>query len=226
MKTQPPKITKEHRYGDDRTIYEHPAFGQVEVSRVSGYVPLYASDFKHQHFIAIRVHHSKMERSLSRDWHFTDRIPIVEFYLSEHQWAAFVSSVGIGGGVPCTIRQTEKDGGIPGLEHRDEAHDYSDEVKERLFRATEGVRAALREVDEMNLPKAKAARLKRGIEVALRNIEENIPFVAKSFDEHMETRVEKAKSEIAAHMQNAVMRAVIAALKNEPPILIEDESSP
>jgi hypothetical protein len=27
-------------------------------------------------------------------------------------------------------------------------------------------------------------------------------------------------------MQNAVMRAGIAALKNEPPILIEDESSP
>lgn len=222
MKTQPTKITEEVRYGDKRTIYEHPAFGQVEVSRCQGYTPLYASDFKHQHFIAIRVHHSRMERSLSRDWHFTERRPIVEFYLSEHQWAAFVSFVGVGGGVPCTIRQTEKDGEIPGIEHRDEASAYSDDISETLAKATEGVRAAMQEIDAMNLPKAKASKLKEGLHHALRNIEGTIPFIAESFDKHMQTRVEKAKSEIAAHMQGAISRAGIAALKSEAPLLIED----
>lgn len=222
MKTQPPKITEELRYGDKTTIYEHPAFGQVQVSRCQGYVPLYGSDFKHQHFIAIRVYHSRMERSLSRDWHFTERQPIVEFYLSEHQWAAFVSSVGIGGGVTCTIQQTERDGEAPGLEHRNEANAYSDDIGETLARATEGVRAAMLEIDALNMSKAKASKLKEGLDNALRNIEGTIPFIAESFDKHMQTRVEKAKSEIAAHMQNAISRAGIAALKSEPPLLIED----
>lgn len=67
-------------------------------------------------------------------------------------------------------------------------------------------------------------KLKKGLHQALRDIEQNIPFVAKSFDEHMEQRVEKAKSEIAAHMQNAISRAGLAALEAEPPLLLEDHS--
>jgi hypothetical protein len=221
--TEPPRVTETERYGDKISVFEHPAYGQVEVTRVTGYQPLYASDFKHQHFLAVRVYHSKFERSLSRDWHHHDIRPIVEFYLSENQWATFVSSVGTGGGVPCTLRYTERDGGLPGLEHRDEAHHYSEEVKERLDRATEGLSATLDELDSLGLPKAKAEKLRDRLRKAIQDITDNVPFVAKSFDEHVETRIEKAKSEIAAHMQNAITRAGIAALSQEPaPLLLFD----
>src|SRR5436309_14907490 len=47
------------------TVSNHPAFGQIGASRVSGGEYLYGSDFKHQHYIVVQIHESTQYRELS-----------------------------------------------------------------------------------------------------------------------------------------------------------------
>ena len=105
-----PSIEKGTGFHDEKIT--HPAFGQVQVSRISGHTTLYDSEFNHAHYVRVTVHRSELNRSLSRDWHFA-KSEIVEFDLSEAQWATFVSSFGNGSGTPCTLKFIAGQGHMP-----------------------------------------------------------------------------------------------------------------
>ena len=64
-----PRAELDDTFGNKRTTYSHPAFGQIEVSRVQGgNGTLYGSDFRHHGYVVVRIAHSTMQRDLSRDW--------------------------------------------------------------------------------------------------------------------------------------------------------------
>jgi hypothetical protein len=93
----------------------HPAYGMIGASRVSGGAYLYGSDFRHQHWMTIRIHHGRLLRSdLSYD-HYMAEGQIIEVELSEAQWATFVSAANVGDGVPCTINWVVGEGFLPEL---------------------------------------------------------------------------------------------------------------
>ncbi len=50
--------------------FEHPAFGQISASRVTGSASLYGSDFEHHAFVEVRISRSQLKRSLARDRFF------------------------------------------------------------------------------------------------------------------------------------------------------------
>lgn len=54
--------------------YNHPAFGQLRASRVSGRTTLYGSDFVHEHFMIVEIHRSELNRDNSRDWYFPRQV--------------------------------------------------------------------------------------------------------------------------------------------------------
>lgn len=209
----------------DGTRYTHPAFGQITVHRThGGRGVLYGSDFVHHSYVTIRIYESELSRGLSRDWHFAKR-EFVEVALSEAQWATFVSSFNIGAGVPCTIQH--RDGKmIPGFPLRDEGQEYRVEANAKLKECLDLIDATLVEVrDEASgLSKAKRERLTGSLEKARRELGANLPFVAESFGEHMEQRVEKARVEIHAYLAETVRRAgldQIEAMKTPPIAMIE-----
>lgn len=98
-------ITSTNKHGE--TIQSHPAFGLVKTSRVhTTGIRLFDSELKHHEYIEIGVYEAEMtmdrEHPTPRRSTYKRR-PIVEIRLSQAQWAAMVSSFGVGDGVPCTI---------------------------------------------------------------------------------------------------------------------------
>ena len=69
-KVTSPTITEETCRGSGtHQRIDHPAFAQIQVSRINGHKVLYNSDFNSRNYIALRIHKSEMIRDLSHDWH-------------------------------------------------------------------------------------------------------------------------------------------------------------
>lgn len=223
---QAPEVDKTRAGGEKVDRFRHPAFAQIGVSRVSGgHAALYGSDFNHNAYMTIRIKRSELQRDLSHDWAF-GKESIIEVALSEAQWATFVSSPNIGDGVQCTLQylQGEEIPGLPDPTSRSEQ--FAGEAKERLDRATRRLDDMLAEIDALGLPKGKAEKLKSEVRMARQDLASNLPFVAKSFEEHTERVTEHAKAEIHGYMTGVLMRAGLDALPGvRAPLQIEDRGS-
>lgn len=207
----------------DDTVHDHPAFGQISLHRISGTRVLYDSDFKHRDFVRIEVRHSQLRRGLSRDWHFA-RDSVVCVDLSEAQWATFVSSFNIGGGVPCTIDSIGKEE-MPDFPMRDAGQEFKGEASKKLKDSVKAIDDAIAaiEANTNGLSKKKVEAMTAGLRSARRDLVSNLPFVADQFGEYMESRVEKAKVEVNAYMTSTIQRAGLETL-GAGPLLLEDES--
>jgi hypothetical protein len=107
--------------GDKETIRKHPAFGMIGAARVQSMGTwLFGSPIKHRGFIILRIQEAEEHHRLNSDWHYANKLT-TEVWLSEAQWASFVSTLNIGSGVPCTIsyRQTGPAEDIPGIRDHD-----------------------------------------------------------------------------------------------------------
>jgi hypothetical protein len=207
-------------------ISSHPAFGQISASRVSGSQNLYGSDFSHNHYVSIRINASEMKRDLAHDWYFA-RKEYIEVFLSEAQWATFVSSMNHGSGPCCTISHLNGESlpELPAPKSRTEQ--LSSEVGERLNKVLASIQAAMDRVDSFNLSKVKTKELKEDLVRAVQDLKSNLPYVAKSFDEHAEKTVEKAKAEVHGYMVGTLMRAGIQAIQDgQLPLAIELQKPP
>jgi hypothetical protein len=215
-----PTVTREPRAGGEETVkYEHPAYATIGAHRTSTHANLYGSDFTHHNTVRISIHKSRLTRGLSTDWVDSDLRPYIEVELSEAQWASFVSSMNVGMGTQCTLREL---GGksIPDLP--------SPESRREQFKgeAVNACREAFAALDELKamLADAKLSQkarddLAKQAERVRSRMNSSLPFVLDMFGEHMETAVEKAKTEINAYYVSTVQRAGLAALAGEAPPL-------
>jgi hypothetical protein len=199
-----------HRDGD---TFTHPAFGQIGASRWSGGTTLYGSDFIHHNFVVITINRSELTRDLAHDWHHS-REELVEVALSEAQWASFVSSMNVGGGVPCTIMRVAGEQ-MPDIPLRRQEDAFRSEAKETMGRMAKQVAATIAEVEgELGtaLSKVKRERLLEHLHQLERSLKDGLPWIASTLEKHMETTVEKAKVEVNAYIGQAVQRAGLEAL--------------
>jgi hypothetical protein len=216
---QEPTVRKdESPMGGD--IYEHPAYASIGASRVSGgHTHLYDSDFKHSHYMTVRIYKSQLCRSLSNDWHFSPNTPYIEVSMSEAQWATFVSSPNIGSGVPCTLESLNGEH-IPRLPApKPRVEQFGTEQDDRMSRAMASISEAMAAVDECKLSEKAKKELKSKMMMACQNIGANQKFVADQFGEHMEKVVEHAKIEVNAYATATIQRAGLQAIAGKGPIL-------
>ena len=220
-----PHITKRDPVHGDTIA--HPAFGQITVHRTSGQQYLYGSDFAHQYYVTIRIHESTLTRNLNRDWPHAPVAPIIEVALSEAQWATFVSSFNQGGGVQCTIQAREGDYLVPGLPAPDRRAQFHEEAAEDLAEI-ETALTALRQKVEANtagLTKAKKDDLLNHVNIAIRRVNDSLPFVAKQMDKHMEDTIERAKVEVHGYINAQISRAGLQALGGSSDLLALPETT-
>lgn len=214
-----PVVTTETWGVGETETSRHPAFAQVSIHHTQGSACLYGSDFEHQSFVTLTIKRSQLNRDLNRDWHF-ERETMIEVALSEAQFATMISAPNRSG-VPCTLLQKDMDM-IPGLPRRDSMKLYDAELAQKMKDVVKGLeahRAAIKAAGA-KLPKKVQAEMLAPIEDAIREIASNVPFVMRSFDEHMETSIEKAKVEVNAYVTHAVMRAGVDALNGKPVLAI------
>lgn len=186
----------------DGEEFNHPAFGQIRCTRVSGNRTLYDSDFKHQHYISVEILGSSMVRSLSRDWTF-ERDTKICVAMSEAQWATFVSSMNMGSGVPCTLQRIGVDT-VPPIELEGTRKSlFQNEHDQRLSGAVDALKCLENIIDELKISKKSKDELSGYLRRAKSEITSNREFTANQFAEFMESTVEKAKQEIHGYSQFA-----------------------
>lgn len=185
----------------------HPAYGMIGASRIQGgKLILFGSDFIHDRSIAIRIHHSELNRDSTSEHHFATK-QICEVYLSEAQWATFVSSLNVGDGVPCTITALggENVPMIPSVPDR--AVQFTEAAKERLKVSTDALNEMSALIENMKISAKAKDELKSLVDKAKMNIGSNLKYVATQFGEHIEEQVEKAKMEVSAYVHSTITRA-------------------
>jgi len=161
--------------------------------------------------VTVTLRNSELHRDLSRDWHYASG-QIVEFTMSESQWATFVSSFNLGNGVPCTLNWVEGRGAIPGIPTFDRSEVFKKDMKETTKEAEEGIKRSIAAVKEAGLSKKKTDELLAGLNKALQVLQSSIPFVQDQFDEHVEVTVERGYQEIHGYMNAVINRAGVTAL--------------
>lgn len=212
----------------EKTAYgvklKHPAFGQIRASRVSGRRTLYGSDFTHNAYISISISTSELKRELNRDWPFA-RDELIEVALSEAQWASFVSAMNVGEGVQCTIERRHDTGLVPSFPIPDRTAQYKAEFAAKLDRSLHELKVLLSTIEDMQIPKVKKDALRGPINHVITDLKHNLPFVAESFDEHVEETVEKMRSEVHGYIQGVLQRTGLEALQVKSPVQIESKSA-
>jgi hypothetical protein len=190
----PPTINK---YGDE----VHPAFGMISAGRMSstpGQV-LFQSDIKHQHTVRITINRASRKRDLNMDW-VHPKNELIEVELSEAQWASFVSSMNTTG-VPCTIRRTEDEVSVPGLDYDPRLAHSMREVKDAAAKTFGKIREAMQAYEKALADKAPAKERNeklRALHFAIENSGANMTFAAKTLVEHTENVVQRARADIEA----------------------------
>ena len=198
-----PRFGENHQsmMADEPTECE-PYMVTVAANHVSGNVALFDSEHKHIGFVALRIYSAERSRGNGRDWVRGNR-ELIEVLMSHAQWAAMISTPNSGNGVPGTLQHIlHENVEQPSVDRRTEK--YGPELVGMLSRAIE-------RLDAMKCGKLTKAQQDE-LSMIRQEIAANMPFIAKQFDEHMETRTEKAKSDIAAHMNASIQRVGMAAL--------------
>lgn len=198
-KTSEP-VVDEH--GDER----HPAFGSAVVLRGSGTGrPLFQSDLLHNETITLQIHTASRKRDLNRDWVHPVH-ELVEVEMSLAQWGSLVSSIGIGSGVPVTIRRTESEPFVDALPHQPRIAANLEEVRSVVHRLLGEVREAVEAVEEA-VEQKKGVRATReavrALHLAVANAPANAEFAVKSLDGAAEKVTAQARADIESYILQA-----------------------
>lgn len=197
----------------------HPAYGNAVLHRTHGHIGrLHGSPLsEHTTSMRLTISRASFANDLGQDWHHaTDQLIEIEF--SPAQFADFITTANVGGGVPCTIRyirpvvgiEGEDVGQIPPLpdDEQLEADRVIDYFKKGRKETADALKAGLANLKTVLAKKTLSKDDKREIEwligKALQDVESNEPFVLKQFTEATEKLVSSAKAEMAASVQATV----------------------
>jgi len=229
-KTQrPTKIKGDGIRTDDR--FEHPAYGMISCSRVSGHTKLVGSDLKHQHYISLRIKTANRDRGLGRNW-WHGRKVVTEILLSEHQWASFVASMNMGMGVPCTFRIRPEDDApmmdVPELEEESLYDMTNNELKKSGRNITAKMVELVEKLKSMgdaagSIKKTEFREVVRNLDNAVGRVSDTMPFYVKQHKEAMEENVQAAKSDVEGYVTDMITKLGIEKLADIAPQL-EDHS--
>lgn len=206
----------------------HPAFGVAVVTRGHGNgTALFQSDVLHNDTITLSINRATRGRDLNHDWvHPEDTL--VEVQMSLAQWGALVSSIGIGSGVPVTIRSTESNRRVPDLPFAPRIAASLGEVKgsvQKLLAQTKDTLADLTSaIEEKRGVKAVREALRKH-HFTIHNAEANAAYAVTSMAEAAEGVVSQAKADIEAHILSAAMATGLEAPIVAPTFAIGDSSN-
>lgn len=200
-------------YTEEDKEYEHPSYGMLRFSRVSGRgFKLFGSDIQHDNIIKMTVSEASMRRHLHQNWyHAEDRLLEVE--MSYAQFAEAISAMNTEG-VPVTLGFKRTGGGElpeppPVLDTIDE---FQLELEKDILDAGSRLNSLLEVAKALEEKKTASKKdrtaLRKGIEGLKRHLTDNMPFLKTQFERAMEKTVSDAKGEIEAYILHKTLGQV------------------
>jgi hypothetical protein len=204
---------------DDEFEREHPSYGLVRISRVTGGPGarnLFGSPLaRHYGTIRLSIGTAKWIHSLHHDrYQGSLRGEHIEIEMSAAQFADMITSLNMGSGTPCTLRY------LAGVEvpsppdHATEAEHIRDNFAGALDKYKAKVRAYRKKIEDLTGKLSDKAR--KEIKIALDVIEDqlgdNVPFVVRQFQEATTRITSAAKAEVDAFVTGVVRAAGLEAI--------------
>ncbi|HFU2857267.1 TPA: hypothetical protein ACGQ50_000807 [Enterobacter cloacae] len=218
--------------GDGRLeekVTTHPAFGMVTVNRQhTNRATLHASDLNHQELVNLAIYEGKVvEHDGVTRYTTTRNVPLVEITMSPAQWAAMITSFGMGEGVPCTLNY-KRDGKavrLPEIEPVESTRQRFDRmIEESARRQLEKMHVVLEQVSALaakgKAGKKELAELERTMSITLGNLPLNLAYTSTIIQEQMDGIVSAGKAELEATALGVAARlglkeiSRLAALEN------------
>lgn len=209
----------------DGTIREsHPAFAVVSVTRSSG-TPraLFQSDLRHQETITLTINEAERIRDLNHDRVHPTR-QVVEIEMSLAQWGSVVSSIGLGSGVPVTLRWRDGDGHLPRLPYLPRIRKSLDEVNSAVDKLMERALSSFAVLTEAVEEKKGVRAIKEALRThgfSLSHARNNTAFAVTSLAEAAEFVTSQARADIEAHILTAASYGIGATVAF-PPLELEE----
>lgn len=179
-------------------------YGMIQVHRTNSTGShLVGSDIEHQQYVTLKISKAIYERNLKNDWWF-DRDNIIEVSMTLSQWAEFISSPNTSG-VPCTLDRIQgrclwEEEEVPFV---DKIKLHDEEFKKHWRDNIKEMKNLIENLSDSfeNKESRKTQReLIHELELAIKNFIPNEKFAINEFEEHIERRVNQAKTEISNYL--------------------------
>ena len=210
----------------EREDHKHPSFGQIRFARINGHANFYGSELEQDHYISMTVQSSEVSRELTTDWYHSYGLPLIEVRMTSGQFSEMITSMNREG-VPCTVEMVNKERiePMPAQEIRKEFvhRKFEDRMKMFANSIRENQKKAKEIVKKKTLSKQDIHELTHQLEWLTQEVESNIPFFAKCFQETMDEVVYEAKTEVENAIQHKINVLGLNAL-HEQNSLIENKT--
>jgi len=202
----------------DGEVETHPAYGMIGIARIQGHFKLHGSALE-SHGACIRLEIQTAERNthLEQDWHHA-RQSLITVYLSQAQFAEFITTPNIGDGVPCTIARINNVG-VPSIAMttKTEAGKVMDSFKDDQVEIIRKLRIKLDEANAIldkkgAINKGDRAVIRKLLEYIFQEVQANRPFVLKQFQRAAEKVVVASKAEVEAFTTMALHKLGLSKL--------------
>ena len=230
--SKPILVTENNAFGKD--TFEHNAFGKVTVTKSSiggKGTSLFGSNLLHSACINITIEHAQLSKSGVHESIF-GRGTLVEFSMSEAQWAHFVASQGDGSGTPVTLNYAPASGyKLETCDHIDtevftKHHEkyIEKQAKKYMTKATE----LLQKLEELcdgsgNVKKTELRQFIHEFRVFNQNLPADMGYLQTMIEEAMEKTVEDGKIEIESFVTNMALRTGMDIMKLNAPHVKQQE---
>jgi hypothetical protein len=199
----------------ERETHTHPSYGLISFSRVNcgGDIKFFGSQLPIDNYIEMKVELGEMERSLTSDRFFPNygnpnRI-ILKCRITPVQFSELITSLNMGGGVPCTIENIQGKT-IPQetlhVENRKEftQRSFKESLNDFVKFFKEKTTSIKSILSKQTLSKEDKREIGTSFEAVVIELENNLPFYLKQFQEGIDNIVLEAKTEVDAAIQHKI----------------------
>lgn len=196
--------------------------GTISWSRSSCSEPrtMFGSEIKTTSPVTVRIDRAHVVKLSERDYNvLSDNRPYIEVELTPVQWAEFLTSGNVCGGVPCTVHSVEGKQ-MSKVEPTDIAEIYNVAVRERFDEFEKGIkrfeqRIAAALVKGKAMTKTELKEMLSDLSVFRTNTVANVNYVRDRFVEDMGSVVAKARAEVNAYAERTLINTGVQCLMNE-----------
>lgn len=202
----------------NRKVETHESYGLVSFSRVFGHSGfMFGSDVLSENFIELRIAHGEKIYDEGHSFYYFPNDEIIRVKMTNTQFAELLTNMNVGSGIPCTIESLNgkiinQQKEMPDSLLQEFKKTYIGRSKEILNSLNETKDELCRLIDKKNLTKNDQERMKKLLSRYITEIRCNMPFFINQYKEETANVVQRAKAEIDAALQGAVIRAGVKAL--------------
>lgn len=207
---QAPTRRDEENNAGTTEYYNHPAFGMIGVSVVTGGTGvLFGSDVRHHQCIRLTISTAEHQRNLSNDWYRADKT-LIEIEMSHSQFAQMITNPNRGDGVPCTLNRVKGES-IPGIlpiesKHEMFRREIEQSAAEKVKDMREQIAALGALIESGKTSKTELRKIHNELARHAQQFAGSVGFVVDQAQEALEKATATARIEVEAVMNQAAMR--------------------